>query len=334
MNSKHFNFNPTRKQLLIAGVTVAAGLTALSLGRSYFKGGVCKIHKDLTGKVIIITGSNSGIGKETARGLAKTNATIILACRDTQRTLPLIAELKTESQNQNIEFMKLDLSNLPSIRAFVEEFKSKYNHLDILINTAGVMALPERTLTKDGFEMQMGTNHIGHFYLTNLLLDVLKASGPSRIINVSSKAHENGKLNFDDLMQEKSYEPWGASSQSKIANIVFTRELQRRLDLENADVKVVSLHPGVVRTELVRHMEGPAYFIMMALWPLIVFMSKTAEQGAQTSLYCALEDHGKLKGGEYYYDCEVSKKLNPVVLEDGVGEKLWKATEQYLSRDN
>ena len=288
---------------------------------------VCKIKKDLTGQVVIITGGNTGIGKETARALAKMNATIILACRDPKRTLPVVDELKDDTKNLNIEFIQLDLADLSSIKAFAEEFKNKYQQLNILINNAGV-TLPERKLTKDGFEMQFGTNHLGHFYLTNLLLDVIEKSAPSRIINVSSMLHANCKqVNWDDIMFERNYQFMTVYAQSKLANNLFTKKLQQRLEGKN--VKVVSLHPGAVKTELVRSITEKWY---MALAIAIVKpFWKNAQEGAQTSLQCALEDHDKLAGGMYYSDCKV-KKESKMALNQESADRLWALSEELISK--
>jgi retinol dehydrogenase-12 len=292
--------------------------------------GVCKITKDLTGQVVIITGGNTGIGKETARTLAKMNATIILACRDPKRALPVVDELKNDTKNLSIEFMQLDLSDLSSIRKFTEEFKNKYQQLNILINNAGVMAIPERNVTKDGFEMQFGTNHLGHFYLTNLLLEVIERSAPSRIINLSSRGHTMcNKLNWEDIMYEKNYagNHWQVYGQSKLANILFTKKLQQKL--ENKNVKVVSLHPGVVQTELARHVKQQ-WFVGTILF-LAKPLYKNAVSGAQTSLQCALEDHDKLAGGMYYSDCKVKKESKAALSQENA-DRLWTLSEELIEK--
>lgn len=203
----------------------------------------------IDGKVVIITGANSGIGKETAIDLAKRGGKVYIACRNQQRGEDALKEIKEESGSVNVFFLQLDLSSLESIRQFSKKFHEMETQLHILINNAGVMACP-RALTKDGFEMQIGTNHMGHFLLTNLLLDLLKQSSPSRIVNVSSLFHWYGRINREDLNSEKSYWKWIAYGQSKLANILFTRELSKKL--EGSGVTANVLHPGAVRTGLTR----------------------------------------------------------------------------------
>lgn len=216
-------------------------------------------------------------------------AHVIIASRGKAQAEQLIAALKARVQGAQVEFMELDLADTNSIRHFVQEFKSKFNRLDILINNAGVMMIPDRRVTKDNFEMQLGINHLGHFLLTNLLLDTIKQSAPSRIIVYSSKAHINmfghkGTVNFDDIQSEKSYHPVKVYAQSKLCNILFTKELQRRLDEQKANVKCVCLHPGVVRTEL-----GHEFFekssllskvITTLMYPLYFLFTKNAYYGS------------------------------------------------------
>ena len=321
----------TQTQYLTAAGISLAGLTTLALARKYFAGGVCKIKKDLKGQVIIITGSSTGIGKETAKTLAKMGATIILANRNEVKTLAVLQEIKKETKNEDIEFIKLDLADLKSIKEFADKFKSRYQRLNILINNAGVMWIPERKETKDGFEMQYGTNHLGHFYLTTLLLDVLKKSAPSRIINVSSSAHKfTNSMGWDDRMFEKKYDMFEAYYRSKLANVVFSKELQRRFG--DANIKSVSLHPGAITTELTRHLNDKWQYKMLntvVLPPLMYLFGKNVSQGAQTTLYCALEDHDKLVGGGYYEDCEL-KAENPEARKEENWKKLWDESEKFI----
>ena len=181
--------------------------------------------------------------------------------------------------------------------------------------------------TKDGFEMQLGVNHLGHFLLTSLLLDRLKEDVPSRIVNVSSLAHEFGKINFDNLMSEKSYNRMTAYGQSKLANVLFTRQLAERL--EGTGVTVYSLHPGSVRTELARHMFSSPWLgvLYILAYPFYFITSKTAWQGAQTNIYCAVAEELEGVSGRYYSDC-AEKKLKPHATDDAVAKKLWEVSEQ------
>ena len=286
----------------------------------------CKIIKDLTGQIIIITGSSTGIGKETARVLAYMNPTIIMACRTEQKTRQTIEEIQKESGNLNIIFMKLDLGDLRSVETFAKEFKSKYNRLDVLINNAGLTS-PDRRQTKDGFELVFGTNHLGHFHLTNLLIDTLKASAPSRIINVSSDLSARGEMKWDDIMYEKGYGFLAVYSQSKLANLLFTKELQKRYGGFN--VKSVSLHPGVIKTELNREFNSKCFY--RAMIKVLGMFQKTPLEGAQTSLFCTLEDHEKLQGGAFYTDSKVHKE-NKIAMQEENWKRLWDLSEKFIAQ--
>lgn len=200
---------------------------------------------------MIITGCNTGIGKQTALELARRGGKIYMACRDPIKCEDARLEIIEKTKNENIFNRTLDLNSLESVRTFANNFLNEESKLDILINNAGVMATP-KTLTKDGYEMQLGVNHLGHFLLTNLLLDTLKKSAPSRIVVVSSAIYIFGSINKVDLNSEKMYSKVGAYSQSKLANILFTKELAKRL--EGTNVTVNCCHPGVVKTELGRHL--------------------------------------------------------------------------------
>uniref|UniRef100_A0A673H547 Retinol dehydrogenase 12-like n=1 Tax=Sinocyclocheilus rhinocerous TaxID=307959 RepID=A0A673H547_9TELE len=247
----------------------------------------------LDDKTVIITGANTGIGKETVRDLAKRGARVIMACRDLEKAEAARKELMEDSGNQNIVANKLDLSDTKSIRAFAELINKEEKQVNILINNAGIMMCPY-SKTADGFEMQFGVNHLGHFLLTYLLLDLLKKSAPSRIINVASVAHTWGSIHLDDINSEKSYSPRRAYGQSKLANILCTRSLAKKL--QGSGVTVYSLHPGVVQSELFRNLSKPVQIAVKVFSPF----TKTTIQGAQTTIYCAVEPKLDNESGGYY----------------------------------
>lgn len=204
---------------------------------------------NLTGKIAIVTGANSGIGYETAKNLAEKGATVVLACRNLEKAQAAQNEIMQTAKNARLEIMELDLASLASVRKFAEAFKAKYATLDLLINNAGVMT-PPFTKTTEGFEVQFGANHLGHFALTGLLLDCLLATPKARIVNVSSGMHHTGTIDFANLNAEKGYNPSGAYAQSKLANLLFTLELNRRLASIGADVIATAAHPGWTVTGL------------------------------------------------------------------------------------
>lgn len=205
---------------------------------------------DLTTRTAVVTGANSGLGFETALALAGSGAAVTLAVRDESRGEAAAARIKQAHPGAVVEVSALDLASLASIREFAGRWSAGHDTgLDLLINNAGVMALPHRR-TADGFEMQFGTNHLGHFALTGLLLPALVARHRSRVVTVSSFVHRMGRINFDDLMGERRYRAWGAYGQSKLANLLFTGELQRRLDLAHLGVKAMAAHPGYANTNL------------------------------------------------------------------------------------
>ncbi|CAG2194333.1 RDH12 [Mytilus edulis] len=255
----------------------------------------------LDGKTVLITGANTGIGKETAMDLAKRGARVILACRDLDKAKTAADDIKNRTGNANIVIKQLDLASLKSIKLFAGDINANENRLDILINNAGIMRCPYWK-TENGFEMQFGVNHLGHFLLTNLLLDLIKKSAPSRILTVSSLAHERGTINFDDIYSEKSYDPGTSYSQSKLANVLFSRELAKRL--EGTGVTTYSLHPGQ-------------------------YIVKTPEEGAQTTIYCAVDEKLTSESGKYYSDC-AEKTPSKEALDDEISNKLWTLSEQMV----
>lgn len=229
--------------------------TSLYFTKRYFGGGVCTSKATLNGKIVIITGANTGIGLETAVDMAQRGARVILACRSPERGEAAVQVVKERSKNEAVVFAQLDLASLQSVRDFATRILNQEPRIDILINNAGVM-VPPYTKTEDGFELQFGVNHLAHFLLTNLLLDRIKEAPSARIVNVSSLAHHFGKINFDDLQSEKKYSRTGAYCQSKLANVLFTRSLAQ--SLKDTQVTTYSLHPGSIRTELARHV-SPLY---------------------------------------------------------------------------
>uniref|UniRef100_A0A3B5A3R4 Retinol dehydrogenase 12-like n=1 Tax=Stegastes partitus TaxID=144197 RepID=A0A3B5A3R4_9TELE len=308
----------------------------------------------LDGKTVLITGANTGIGKETAKDLAKRGAKIIIACRDMEKGQQALKEIKEYSGSDDLKCMKLDLSDTKSIREFAEAINRDEPKLNILINNAGVMVCPYGK-TADGFEMQIGVNHMGHFLLTYLLLDLIKRSAPARIVTVSSVAHGWGSINLDDINSEKSYDKIKAYSQSKLANVLFTRSLAKRLEgvlfpliavilsifgasgsihfisfhfyiFLGTGVTTYSLHPGAVKTDLQRHVSGFLYVVMMVTKPFF----KNPAQGAQTSIYCAVEPSLANETGQYYSDCARTSPSS-TAKDDNLAQKLWELSCNMLS---
>jgi NAD(P)-dependent dehydrogenase (short-subunit alcohol dehydrogenase family) len=204
---------------------------------------------DLTGKTVLITGANTGLGFEAARQLAAKGARVLLACRTPEKGRAAVERIEADVAGARVEFVELDLASLASVRAAAENVSARAQVLDLLINNAGVMALPKQ-VTVDGFEIHLGVNHLGHFALTGLLLPLLERSSAARIVTVSSMAHELGRMDFDDLMWERSYDRWRAYGRSKLANLLFTYELQRRLKVAHPEIISIACHPGLVDTQL------------------------------------------------------------------------------------
>ncbi|XP_045421200.1 retinol dehydrogenase 11 isoform X1 [Lemur catta] len=282
--------------------------------RKMVSSGVCTSAVQLPGKVAVVTGANTGIGKETAKELAQRGARVYLACRDVQKGELVAREIQTMTGNEQVLVRKLDLSDTKSIRAFAQDFLAEEKHLHILINNAGVMMCPY-SKTADGFEMHMGVNHLGHFLLTHLLLQKLKESAPSRIVNLSSLAHHLGRIHFHNLQGEKFYNAGLAYCHSKLANILFTKELARRL--KGSGVTAYSVHPGTVQSELVRHSS-----FMRWIWRLFSFFIKTPQQGAQTSLYCALTEGLEILSGKHFSDCHVAL-VSAQARNETIARRLW-----------
>ncbi len=244
---------------------------------------------DLMDKVAVVTGANSGIGYEMVRALAHKNAIVVLACRNKEKGESAIQQIRQEYPRAKVELMLLDLADLASIRYFADKFTSNYNRLDILINNAGIMAPPFRK-TEDGFESQFGTNHLGHFALTGLLFDTLTHTPQARVVTLSSSFHLLGAIDFDNLNAEKGYNRGKAYGQSKLANLLFTYELQRRFEDAGADALAVAAHPGWTTTNLQVH-----WWMFRILNP---FLGQKPEMGALPALYAATAPD--VQGGDYY----------------------------------
>src|SRR6266516_6617809 len=266
-------------------------------------------------KVVMITGANSGIGKAASLALAKMGANLVMIARDKERGEAARSEIIRASQNDLVDLLLADLSSLESVGQLASEFQKKYSKLHVLINNAGLFN-QRRHVTTDGYENTFATNYLAPFLLTNLQLPILKASAPRRIINVSSVGHYNGHINFDDLNLEKEYGGWKAYGQSKLALVLFTHELAKKL--QGARVTVNSVHPGTVATNIWTRPLGPAGFIM-ALPKL--FMT-TPRQGAETIVYLASSPDAKDLNGEYLEKLKVKKSSDESYNEE-IAQRLW-----------
>lgn len=288
---------------------------------------------DLSGKVIIVTGANSGIGYEAAKEFARKGARTVLACRSMEKAQAALDQIKQEIPGASAEIMQLDLASLASVREFAEAFKSRYDRLDILVNNAGIMWV-EYGKTVDGFECHFGTNHLGHFALTGLLIDLLVKTPGARVVNVSSTGHRAGRMDFDNLMFEggKGYGRHWAYGRSKLANLLFTYELQRRFEALDADVIATAAHPGGANTNLARNIEHLWYF--RVLMPLLERMMQGADMGALPTLRAAVDPAAS--GGDYYGPNGSREQTGyPVLVQsseashnEADARRLWEISEQ------
>lgn len=281
----------------------------------------------MQGKTVIVTGANSGIGKALAGELLKLRARVIMACRDQRSAEEAAVDIRGQAgpEQGEVVIKHLDLASLVSVRQFCEEICKEESRIDVLINNAGVYQCPY-TKTVDGFEMQLGVNHLGHFLLTHLLLDLLKASAPSRIVVVSSKLYKYGHINFDDLNSESNYDKAFCYSQSKLANLLFTLELARQL--EGTGVTVNALTPGIVRTRLGRHVQIP--FLAKPLFHLasLVFF-KSPLEGAQTPLYLACSPEVEGVSGKCFANC-AEEELMVKATDEQAAKKLWDISSRMV----
>ncbi|XP_048857469.1 dehydrogenase/reductase SDR family member 13-like isoform X2 [Brienomyrus brachyistius] len=286
----------------------------------------CKSTAVLKGKTAIVTGGNTGIGKTTALDLAKRGARVILACRNKRRAEAAVFDIRRESGNNEVVYMQLDLGSLKSVRSFAETFLKTEPRLDLLINNAGMIG-PGRT--EDGFGMVFGVNHLGHFLLTCLLLDLMKKTGRGRVVNVAALLHRLGTVSFSTLAAHKdlvtgqrTWDNFQAYCNSKLCNVLFTRELANRL--EGSGISCFSLHPGVISTELGRNQ---SWWLRLPLVPIAKLFFLDAEAGAQTTLHCALQEGIEPLSGRYFSNCAV-QEVSAKARDDAAARKLWEVSER------
>ena len=279
----------------------------------------------MKGRTCLITGASGGIGKETAVALATLGATVVMVSRDSERGKAALADVRRRSGgSNNVHLMLADLASLQAVRSLASEFQQGHQQLHVLVNNAGALN-SKLSLTKDGFETTFGVNHLAHFLLTSLLLDLLKASAPSRIVNVSSSAHTRGAIDFDGLRGERKYAGIAAYSQSKLANVLFSNELARRL--EGTGVTANSLHPGVIRSGFGHNNSG----IWGALFGVFHAVARpfllTPEQGAQTSIYLASSPDVEGVTGKYFAKSKQTQSSDRSHDTD-LAQRLWQVSEE------
>jgi len=288
---------------------------------------------DQSGKVVIITGANSGIGYESARELTRKGAEVIVASRDPIKADWAISKIRKEIPEAKLKFIEVDLASLKSIRKFTEVFKANYDRLDILLNNAGIMLIPYGK-THDGFENTVGVNHLGHFALTGLLMDRLSSTPGARVVSVASNAHYAGEMDFDNLLFENGHEyaPMKAYGRSKLANLLFTYELQRRFKSRDYDVIALAAHPGIAATSLANHL-----FFNLISWliqPLMKMIFQSSAMGALPSIRAAVDPEAQ--GGQYYGPAGKGEKSGyPIIVDSNPASKnekdartLWQISEE------
>ena len=280
------------------------------------------LKENMNGRICLVTGGTNGIGKSTAQELAQMGATVIIVGRDAQKTSRVVNEIRATSGNPKVRPMLADLSSQLDVRRLADEFKSQYAHLHVLINNAGAVFM-KRQLSMDGIEMTFALNHLAYFLLTDLLLDTLKASAPARIINVSSNAHTSGKIEFDNLQGEQIYSP-RVYENSKLANILFTTELARRL--QGTGVTVNALHPGFTATGFAKN-NGRAIAALVSIFAPLV--ARSPAKGAETSIYLASSPSVEGLSGEYFYDSQVIQAA-PQANDMAVARRLWDVSAEMV----
>ena len=301
---------------------------------------------DLSGRSFVVTGASSGLGTESARVLAAHGASVTMLARDNVRNAEAANAIRADHPDAELELGQVDLADLSSIRAFADDYLAGHDKIDVLMNNPGVMACP-KTQTADGFEMQFGTNHLGHFFLTSLLAPAIQAGDAPRVVTLSSAAHGNSDVNLDDPNFEvTAYDPWGSYGRSKTANALFARELAKR---SNGAILSFSVHPGGIKTNLGRHLNDELMAEMMeriedraeaAGEPPAPFAFKTLEAGAATQVWGATGQGLDAHNGAYLADCRVgalgvnigSYGIEPYLLDDASAARLWAVSEEMVGQ--
>jgi NAD(P)-dependent dehydrogenase (short-subunit alcohol dehydrogenase family) len=294
---------------------------------------------DLNGQRALVTGGSGGLGAETARALAAKGARVVITARDVAKGEEVARGIRAATGNDGIEVEELELGSLASVRAFAERFLARHDALQILVNNAGVMACPFGK-TADGFELQFGTNHLGHFLMTGLIAPALLRGAPARIVSVSSRGHQMSPVVFDDIQFERRpYDKWSAYGQSKTANILLAVELERRLGARG--VHANALHPGVIATDLARHMVREDFDHLRKRAPGGKMHLKSVEAGAATAVYAATAPELEGRGGLYLEDCHVAEVDDAETATEGVrsyaldpkaAERLWAVSEEMVGQ--
>jgi len=277
----------------------------------------------LDGKTILVTGATNGIGLISARELARQGAHTVIVGRDNQKCASTIEDIKRETANSEVEYIVADLSTRDGVQHAAHEFKKRHTRLDVLLNNAGALFM-QRQVTPDGIEMTFALNHLNYFHLTILLLDILKSSGASRVINVSSGAHQGARMNFEDPQYEKHYDGLTAYGQSKLANVLFTYELARKL--EGTKVTTNALHPGFVNTGFAKNNN----WIVKAGMALLSPIQRSPERGAETSIYLACSPEVDGVTGKYFVDSKPVPS-DPASYNHATSEWLWQISLEMIA---
>jgi len=295
---------------------IARGLAVASVMRLAYHARMTRMD----GKTVLVTGASSGIGKATATQLAGLGARVVMVSRTESRGIRARDDMLRATPDADVDLLVADLSTTTAIRRLAEEFTAKHRRLDVLLNNAAILTT-RRTLTPEGFEMQFFVNHLAYFLLTGLLLDVLKASTPARVVNVASSAQSSGVIDFDDLQLARNYRGWQAYANTKLMNVVFTYELARRL--EGTRVTANCLHPGVIHTNLLRNFSS----VLQTVWHATGRFFKTPEDGAETPVYLASSPEVATVTGQYFRYC---KPLGTCAAsyDRGVQQRLWEESER------